>query len=175
MSYYNEIAEGYEELHEVEQLAKLNVIKKLLEENKIKISPNFRLLDVGCGSGISTRFWDFTECERIGIDPAEKLIEIAQKKDIKGQYFVEEAENISFEDNLFDFVISITAIHNFEDIKKGIEEIERVGKKFFILTILKKAINFKEIISTIKEKFKVIKSYEEEKDHILICKSHSKV
>lgn len=170
MSYYNEIAEGYEELHEDEQLAKLNAIKMLLEKENIKISPNSKLLDVGCGSGISTRFWEFTECERIGVDPAEKLIEIAQKKDINGQYFVEGAENLSFEDELFDFVISITAIHNFEDLEKGIKEIDRVGKSFFILTILKKAINFEDIISKLKEKFKIIKDYEEEKDHILICK-----
>jgi ubiquinone/menaquinone biosynthesis C-methylase UbiE len=170
MNYYNSIAEGYEELHEEEQLAKLNAIKSLLEELKIEISPNARLLDIGCGSGISTRFWDFTKSERVGIDPAEKLIEIAQKKDLYGQYFVEEAENLPFEDELFDFITCITAIHNFDDLEKSIEEMKRVGKNIFIFSILKKAVNFDEIINSIKDKFNIEKEYEEDKDSILICK-----
>ncbi|MCK5107947.1 MAG: methyltransferase domain-containing protein [Nanoarchaeota archaeon] len=170
MNYYNEIAEGYEELHEDEQLAKLNAIKSLLEELKIEISPNHKLLDVGCGSGISTRFWDFTECERIGLDPADKLIEIAQKKDINGQYFVEPAENISLEDKLFDFVTCITAIHNFENLDMGISEIKRVSKNIIIFSILKTVIDFKNIVRKIKTNFQVIKEFEGDKDSILICK-----
>lgn len=170
MNYYNEIAEGYEELHKEEQLKKLDIINSLLKEENIEVSPDARLLDVGCGTGISTRFWDFAKCERIGIDPAEKLIEMAQMKDLYGQYFVESAEEISFEDELFDFVTCITAIHNFKNLDLGLEEIKRVGKDIFIFSVLKKAVNFENIMANIRNNFSIIKEHDEEKDKIIICK-----
>jgi ubiquinone/menaquinone biosynthesis C-methylase UbiE len=175
MNYYNEIAEGYDELHEEEQLDKLETIKDMLEKEDIEISSECKLLDVGCGTGISTRFWDYSKCERIGIDPAEKLIAIAQKKDIYGQYFVEAAENISFEDELFDFVISVSAIHNFENVGKALEEIKRVSNHIVVITVLKKAAAYEEITKKIKNKFELVKEREQEMDSILLCFKDSKV
>ena len=49
---YNHIAKSYNELHKEEQIKKLDIIKKNI---KI-ISP---LLDVGCGTGISTNYFNF--------------------------------------------------------------------------------------------------------------------
>ena len=169
MNYYNHIAEGYEELHKEEQLTKLELIKESLEKLKINIKQESRLLDVGCGTGISTRFWEFTNADKIGIDPSEKLIEIAQIKDLKSQYFVESAENLSFEDSLFDFIISLTAIQNFEDIEKGLKEILRVSKNHIVLSFLKKSDKKDKILSLIKRDLNVLNEIEEEKDIILIC------
>ena len=168
-SYYNSIAGGYEELHQEEQLAKLELIKTSLKKLKININPEFRLLDIGCGSGISTRFWEFTNADKTGIDPSEKLIGIAQAKDLKSQYFVESAEDLSFEDSLFDFVISLTAIQNFSNLKEGISEIARVSKKHGVLSFLKKSEKKDEILKLIQIHFKILKEIEEEKDLILIC------
>ena len=51
---------------------------------------------MGCGTGITTCSWD---CDKTGIDPAEKLIEKAKKKE--GVYIIGQAENLPFEDNSF--------------------------------------------------------------------------
>ena len=48
MDYYNQISKGYDELHGLEQLNKLNVIK-----NNLNIKNNDLLLDAGCGTGRS--------------------------------------------------------------------------------------------------------------------------
>ena len=72
MNYYNNIAKGYEELHKEEQLKKLKAIKKYL-----RINPEDKLLDVGCGTGLTTSCWN---CKCYGIDPSKKLLEIAKKK-----------------------------------------------------------------------------------------------
>ena len=167
--YYNNIAPSYEGLHKEEQLIKLSLIRKELENLKIKFNSTDRLLDVGCGTGISTKFWGYTNIDKVGIDPAEKLIEIAQTKDLKSQYFIESAENLPFEDNLFDFVTSITAIQNFTNIIEGLQEIKRVAKKYIILTILKKSTHLEEIIKHIRDNLNIIKEIEEDKDLILIC------
>lgn len=157
MAYYDEIAKGYEELHEEEQLKKIEIIKK-----HIKIKPTDKLLDVGCGTGLTTEPW---KCERYGIDPSAKLLEKArQKNNIK--YDLAPAEKIRYPDNFFDIVISITAIQNFRDIEKGLREIKRVGKNKFVLSFLKKSEKKESIDGLIRKIFDVTKVIEEDKDLI---------
>ena len=160
MNYYDEISEGYEELHKEEQEKKIALIKE-----KLKINPEDKLLDVGCGTGLTTRPW---KCKRYGIDPAKKLLEKAKAADPEGTYELAPAENIPFNDNEFDIVISITAIQNFEDIEKGLNEIKRVGKGKFILTFLKKSEKREKIENLIQKIFMPKEKIEEEKDIIFI-------
>jgi len=161
MNYYDKIAPGYEELHGQEQLKKLNLIAQYINP---KLSDT--LLDVGCGSGISTRFW---KCKRFGIDPSEELIKLAREKDKDGDYLIGTAEKLPFPGNSFDFVISITAVHNFNDIGKALNEIKRVAKNKIVLSILKKSQKIGEIKQLISGLFTIEKEINEEKDIILIC------
>ena len=159
-TYYNTIAPGYEELHEKEQLKKLKLIALY-----IKPEPSDKLLDVGCGTGISTRFW---KCNRSGIDPAQAAVRIAQKRDPYGNYMIASAENIPFPDKTFDIVISITAVHHFKNLKKGLSEIKRVARGKIILSVFKKSARFNQIRDLIKEQFTIEKKLEEEKDIIFL-------
>jgi len=158
-TYYDHISEGYEELHKKEQLKKVKLISKFL-----KPKPEEKLLDVGCGTGLTTEPW---KCKRYGIDPAKKLLAKARKKQ-EIEYKLAPAEKIPYSDNFFDIVISITAIQNFKNIEKGLKEIKRVGKDRFVLTFLKKSSKKEFIENKIKELFKVKKIIEEEKDIIFI-------
>ena len=160
MSYYDEISEGYEELHREEQLKKVELIKKYL-----KLKSSDKLLDVGCGTGLTTVPW---KCKRYGVDPASKLL--AKARDKGGiEYKLAPAENIPYDDNYFDIVISITAIQNFSDILKGLMEIKRVGKDKFVLSFLKKSSKKEVIDKLIRKLFKVDNMIEEEKDFIYFC------
>lgn len=156
---YNDLAPGYDQLYEEEQLKKLKIIKENLEIKKID-----KLLDVGCGTGISCQF----DCDVTGIDPSEELLKIAEKKLPHVQFTKAYAESLPYNDNSFDVVISVTAIHNFENFEKGLEEIKRVGKERFALTVLKKAEKFNEIKNKIESLFAVKKVIEEDKDFIFI-------
>ena len=130
MNYYDAIAKGYEELYKEEQLKKIAIIKKYL-----KVKKDDKLLDVGCGTGLTTQPWP---CKRYGLDPSKELLKRARDKD-KIKYVLGRAESIPFPDNFFDIVISITALQNFSNIKKSLSEIKRVGKKKFVLSFLKKS------------------------------------
>ena len=156
MDFYNQVSKGYDELYGEEQLKKLNIIKDYL-----KIKNDDLLLDVGCGTGISSRF----DCRVIGVDPSIGLLKQNRKFKINSK-----AENLPFKDNAFNFVVSITAIHNFSNIEKSLEEINRVGRNEFVFSVLKKSGKFNEIRNLIKTKFKISKVAEEGKDAIFYCK-----
>ena len=155
MTYYDEISKGYEELHGEEQIKKLRIIA-----DELKLAKETKLLDVGCGTGLSAKVFD---CQITGIDPAEELLKQCPFKAIKGL-----AESLPFKDKEFDTVIAVTSIHNFDDIEKGLKEIRRVGKQF-ALTVLKKSPKSDYIMGLIKEIFTVNKEIEEDKDFIFFC------
>lgn len=161
MTYYDDISTGYEELYLEEQLKKIAIIKEHFKPKKTD-----KLLDVGCGTGVTTESWD---CQRFGIDPAKQLISRARQKD-KIEYKIAPAENIPYSDRYFDHVVSITAIQNFSDIKKGLEEIKRVGKDSFVLTFLKRSPKADMIKKLIYELFQVCDEIIEDKDIIVIIK-----
>jgi len=156
MSYYDEIAKGYDALHREEQLRKLRII-----EAELSITKEDTILDVGCGSGISA----VLAGKITGIDPARKLLEQAPFRTVVGR-----AEDLPFEDDSFDVVISVTAIHNFDDSKKGLEEIARVGTDRFGLSVLKRAVRFKQIEQAIRTIFQVRNVVDEGTDVTFICK-----
>ncbi|MBN1502791.1 class I SAM-dependent methyltransferase [Candidatus Woesearchaeota archaeon] len=154
---YNNLAKSYNELHKEEQLNKLRIIK-----NHIDIKKSDRLLDVGCGTGISFGLFN---CNCYGIDPSKELV---KQYNGEAKITIAEAESIPYPDNFFDIIISVTAMHNFEDIKKAIEEIRRVGKDKFAFSVLKNSKNYFEIRELLENNFKIKKIIEERKDLVFI-------
>lgn len=174
-TYYNKIALGYDELYMEEQLKKLYLIKKNIEEDNslsdFKKPKN--ILDIGCGTGISTRFFvsNFKIKKIMGIDPSKELIKIAKEKDPYGKYIICDAEKINelpFKKE-FDLIISITAIQNFYNIELSLKNMKSLGNKF-IFSFLKKSSKKELIERKIKKIFNIIKKIEEEKDLIFFCK-----
>ena len=156
MPYYDAISGGYDELHGEEQLSKLSIIKSNLE-----ISKNAMLLDVGCGTGISSGF----DCFVAGIDLSMGLL----RQNKNNKKILGAAESLPFKDKSFDYVISVTAMHNFNNIKKSMEDMKRVGKVHFVFSVLKKSRKFDYIKKMIEENFKIGNVVEEEKDVIFFC------
>jgi len=161
MSYYNEISSGYNRLYKDEQVHKLQTIWQI--GNAMQLFENIKtILDVGCGTGISSDFFTEKGFNVTGIDPAEKLLEqnTAHISTLCQAY----AENIPFKDNAFDVVISVTAIQNFTDIQKGLDEIKRVGKHAFVLTFLKGVQKREFIDDAIVRTFDVTRILRDDKD-----------
>ena len=167
--YYNGIANGYDELYRNEQLLKLKFIENKIHSISILkefYNPKYKMLDVGCGTGVSTSYFKFEES--YGVDPSKELVKVAIKNYPKINFLIAPAEFIPFKDNNFDLIISLTAIQNFSDIEKGLLEIKRLSNKY-VLTFLKKSPKRELIESLIEKHFHIIKKFEEDKDMIYFC------
>ena len=92
------------------------------------------------------------------------MISIAKNKNLIHGY----AEKLPFKNKSFDVIVSVTAIHNFKDQEKALDEMLRIGKKTIVITLLKKAQKYKKIKDLIYKKLKNVKEIDEEKDTIFI-------
>jgi ubiquinone/menaquinone biosynthesis C-methylase UbiE len=165
--FYDGIAEGYDELYMTEQLRKMTEVIIALGADVPK--KNELLLDVGCGTGVSTSVWS---CRCVGIDPSKELIKKAKQKltkNSKNAFLAGEGEHLPFKDKSFDIVICITAIHNFKDIRQGILEIKRVCKNRAVITVLRKSSKIEDIEKWLIINFRIKKIVLEEKDMIFVC------
>lgn len=160
MNYYDEIASGYDELHKEEQLKKFNIIL-----DKINIKKSDKILDVGCGTAFSFDYLIPLAKKVVGVEPSIGLINHSKYSD---KIINCGAEELPFKDDEFDWVISLTAIQNFTDIRKGLSKIKRVGKKF-ALTFLKRGEHVEKIKKLMDEVFGNCQVIEEDKDLIYLC------
>lgn len=84
-------------------------------------------LDLGCGTGISTRELKTQGFEVIGVDKDVAMIKEAQGEQDDINYIVAPANKLPFSDDHFDLVTAFTAFHWFNDLE-SILEIKRVLK-----------------------------------------------
>lgn len=154
MNYYSNIVEGYDELYKEEQFEKLKLLSQFFK-------PKGLILDIGAGTGIVEKY--FKDFEVYSMDPSEEMLKYCKRNKYVGY-----AESMPFEDNKFDTIISLTALHHVKDIDKAIKEIKRVAKPkaIFAFTILKKANNADDWIKLLIKEFK-LELLDSKKDFIL--------
>jgi len=153
MTYYDAISDGYIELHRDEQLEKYRIVSGLL-----KIQPDDLLLDVACGPGFGT-----FNCRVVGLDASIKLL-----CQCRGQRVHAVAEALPFKDASFDIVVSITALQNYIDPDRAVQEMLRVGKKRYALTYLKRSPRASFFEDLVKKYFRVLQRIEQRHDIIFL-------
>ena len=91
-----------------------------------------KVLDVGCGKGFLLYEMSLLVpgLEIYGVDVSDYAI-ANSKEEIKDRLKIANASQLPCEDDYFDFVYSITTLHNLHsyDLDKALREMERVGKK----------------------------------------------
>lgn len=89
-----------------------------------------KCLEIGCGTGSFTKYLSLIKLNIIAVDISTECIEYAVKQNIKNVTFVVgDAENLNFEDNTFDIVVSMACLHHFAyDLSRVLKEIYRVLK-----------------------------------------------
>lgn len=103
--------------------------KRLAEYYDLKAGQ--RVLDIGCGK--AHLLYELTQIipgiEVVGLDVSEYAI-THTIEDIEPFLMKGEAQNLPFEDNSFDLILSLNALHNLKvyDLKKAIQDIERISR-----------------------------------------------
>jgi SAM-dependent methyltransferase len=104
-------------------LSKIKVLK-----NYINLNKTTRLLDVGCGNGFFTYYFD-KECLATGVDYSEKMLRLNPVN----QKSMMDAGRLGFKDETFDMVFCHALLHHVDDIGAIIREMARVSKKYVII------------------------------------------
>lgn len=155
MKFYSVVAKSYNELYKEEQIRKLNLIK-----NEVEVIPP--LLDIGCGTGIST---NFLTKDSIGIDNNKEMLKMAPKNCVYAN-----AESLPFKDGSFNTIISLTAFQNIKNMGKALREVIRVSSNGnIVITFLKRSRRL-EIFRGLMNKYFKFKEIEEDKDVIFVVK-----
>lgn len=128
-----EVVEGYDKISRWPQF---RLLRKLVVRELSKYGPEGVLVDVGCGPGYFTAdvLRAFPELEAIGFDIADEMLERAANN-LRSQGLGErvsfrkgDIQQLPFEDNSVDFIVSTLSLHHWSDPAKAISEIHRVLK-----------------------------------------------
>ena len=106
------------------------VLSKIKEIRRIiPIKKETTLLDVGCGNGFFSYYFDKI-CDTTAIDYSETMISLnpVAKK------YVMLAEDLKFPNDSFDIVFCNALLHHIEDTGRVLEEMKRVSRKYVIIS-----------------------------------------
>lgn len=129
--YWNQRSFGYS-LDNQEEL--LNDQEKWIEliNHYLKINKGMKVLDLGCGPGFFSVLLANFGCQVIGIDYSDKMLEEARKNAEKFEVNIEfqkmDVQDLAFQDEAFDLIITRNVTWNLEKPVQAYKEIWRVLK-----------------------------------------------
>jgi ubiquinone/menaquinone biosynthesis C-methylase UbiE len=100
---------------------------------RLRVEPDSRVLDIGCGSGWATRLLaDYAFNSRVtGIDISDEMIRVAREASSSYpnvDFEVASAEQLPFADDEFTRAFSMESLYYYRNIPKALSEIHRVMK-----------------------------------------------
>ena len=112
-----------------------NLAQKLIQN--YSLNDNSKILDVGCGKGYVLQELKLLmpNIKIVGIDISDYSIENAHPNIKDFLSICDARESLPYNENEFDLVISLGALHNFilPDLVKALSEMERVGHKKYLM------------------------------------------
>jgi ubiquinone/menaquinone biosynthesis C-methylase UbiE len=132
---YDRVAPEISQVYEEQSHAK--GIKEFVD----RLSPETKILDLGCGNGKDVSMFSGLGFETIGIDASAGMVRQAGKRYPRERIFQMDARKLKYPNNSFDAVWSWSVLthFNYEDKRKVLREINRVlrGRGFFTQMIWK--------------------------------------
>lgn len=131
ISQWNNVAKKYAEDQENSVYVKSN--RKIVKDRFAHLSGE-NVLDLGCGYGFFTDYFNSIGAKAIGIDASENMIEIARNRFPQAEFSVMDINTpLAFENNRFDIVFSNLVLMDVENIDFIFSECKRILKAGGIL------------------------------------------
>jgi len=124
--HYDDMAEVYDNRYDA-NLGKL-YYAHICSQVMGRLSPGGRLLDLGCGTGLFSRFYSHRGGRVVGLDISRGMIEKARENCAGGEFVKGTAEMLPFEECTFDGVSSLLAFSYLRDPDLTMREVFRVLK-----------------------------------------------
>jgi cyclopropane fatty-acyl-phospholipid synthase-like methyltransferase len=101
---------------------------------KLELRPREVALDLGCGNGrIAEYISDLTGAKMVGLDFAAELIKRAQQRAVNKKdrltYLLGDMDDLSFEEQIFDAVISVDTLYFVENISSTVGKLKSLLKQ----------------------------------------------
>lgn len=133
MAIFDEFASDYDAWYTDKKGSFVDKVETDLAFKMIQIKKGMKILDAGCGTGNFSVKLAGMGCDVTGIDISDNMLSIAREKasglGLDIEFINMDVNKLSFEDNEFDAVLSMTAFEFVEDAPQALEELLRVVKK----------------------------------------------
>ncbi|MCD6592068.1 MAG: class I SAM-dependent methyltransferase [Thaumarchaeota archaeon] len=139
---YDVPAEGYDELYGEEQIRKYSAFLSKLKE---EIASLKLVADIGCGTCLLEKHLRMPGYKGVylGIDISDERLRFAKSRAHGSRMLIQaDAEHLPIRDNSMDLVACITVIHLL-DLDKAVNELSRIGKRYTVISLLKKRADLK--------------------------------
>src|SRR5437868_6804981 len=99
---------------------------RLIELFQEYVSPDDRLVDVGCGDGGTTGAWlNEHGASYVGVDISQNAVRMARERGLDARV-IQDAGNLPFEDASFDIAVSVEVLEHLFEPQRAVREIRRV-------------------------------------------------
>lgn len=123
------VAFEYDSYYHNEPGKTIDKIEKEIFLSHLNNVQNESLLELGCGTGHWTQFLSEKGFRVTAIDNSEAMLKIARGKKLPNVLFQKaDASRLPFPDKSFSAIVSVTMLEFVEDVKKVMDEIDRVIK-----------------------------------------------
>jgi ubiquinone/menaquinone biosynthesis C-methylase UbiE len=161
---YDRVAPVYDSLEYLMEKGKMGDWRQNLwqrVEDKID-KDNMRLLEAGVGSGKNIEYY-LDDLEIYAIDFSPKMIQEAEKKAKKYNREVKllemDIQDLNFEDNNFDLIVTSCVFCSVPDPVKGLKELKRVLKKDGRIIMLEHMRSQNELVGKLMDLFNWVSLY----------------
>jgi len=130
---FDAAADKYDEWYETVEGAMYDRLEKKAISRYLRQNAQGRkLLEVGCGTGHWSQFFSDCGFEVTGVDVSERMIKIAQGKNIANASFhIADGHSLPFKDNSFDVASAITTLEFAGNAELVLQEMARCTRKPF--------------------------------------------
>jgi ubiquinone/menaquinone biosynthesis C-methylase UbiE len=123
-----EIAINYDSYYKTDFGKKVDLIEKKIITELLKNVPRNFMLELGCGTGHWSDYFEKQGFNVLGIDISEPMLKLAIEKNINAKFLKADSHYLPFTNKSFSIVSSITMLEFVDDQDKVLQEIYRVLK-----------------------------------------------
>ena len=176
LHHYNSLATVYDVQYSEEQSAKMKAAL-----SSISLIEDSLVLDVGCGTGILFEHLSNRVKLLVGLDTSSRILGEAKRRAKRFSNVAilrADADSIPFPNETFDMVFAITVLQNTPNPLLTLQEMKRVSKHRSVIAVtgLKKEFtqeSFMKLLSKAKLEISVMKTNDQLKGYVAVCKKLS--